>query len=92
MIVAGAIASALPLRAGLLFYAVSNDMISGNNQILKFNADGSHAPWDITWDSNVKLANAGCRISLVNGKTDHAGRKSGQRISCGESGPIRRTF
>ncbi len=55
LIIAGVMASAIPLRAGLLFYAVANDMISGNSGILKFNADGSYAPWDITWDSEVVL-------------------------------------
>ncbi|HWL54461.1 MAG TPA: PEP-CTERM sorting domain-containing protein [Chthoniobacteraceae bacterium] len=53
----GAIGFAPSAQAGPLFYAVSNDMISGNNEILIVNDDGSHAPWNITWEGDIELYN-----------------------------------
>jgi len=55
LLIISAISFTSSLHAGLLFYATSNDMLEGNNQILKVYDDGSYAPWDITWDDGIEL-------------------------------------
>jgi sugar lactone lactonase YvrE len=49
------LALASPARAELLFYAASNDMISGNSAILKVDSDGSSSVWNINWDEGIEL-------------------------------------
>ncbi len=51
----GGFALAVPARAELFFYALSNNQRGGPSSILKVNHDGTSSAWAINWDSGLSL-------------------------------------